>query len=101
MFVLDPKKLKKLTLSLVALIASSSLALQLDWVQQHVQPLLVSHPHLSSLGTGLVLILTILHNPKAQNVIKQAFAEDETTAPDGTTKTVTTEVVVKQDPPTT
>lgn len=95
MFVFDPKKWKKVTIGLVAVIASGSLGLQIDWAQKHIIPHLAKHPHLASLGPGIIMILTVLHNPRAQKLIKQVLADEETVDSSGNTiQTTKTEQVL-------
>lgn len=66
-------KLKKSTITLLTLIASGTLSIQVDWVKNHVIPQLANHPHLSTLGGGLIILLTLLHEPKALEAIEGAI----------------------------
>lgn len=64
--------LKKKTLYLLGVIASGTLTVQQTWVKGHVIPLLANHPHLSTIGGGLLVMLALIHNP----VVQQFFGSN-------------------------
>jgi hypothetical protein len=82
-------RLKKSTLYLIGLIAAGTLSVQEEWVKDHVIPLLANHPHLSTLGAGMLYALTLLHNPAAMQVINKLTAEQKTEQLGGGIQTTT------------
>jgi hypothetical protein len=96
--VVNWAKLKKSTIALLALVATGTLTVQQEWVKDHVIPLLANHPHLSTLGSGLLLILSLLHSPQALKIIQSLSASETTETPSGDIKT--TEVTVQTTKPT-
>lgn len=61
-----------------------------DFVIRHT----IAHPRITSLGVGVLAVLTVLHNPQVQKFL---HIEQETTgtADDGTQTTTTTDVTAK------
>lgn len=98
--IFNPAKLKKQTIALLVLVATGTLSLQVDWVKDHVIPLLANHPHLSSLGTGLIFILTLLHSPMAMKVLESFSSEETTDLPGGGKVVEKIESTKVQSPPT-
>lgn len=78
MFVWNPKKWKPATIKIIGLIAGGTLSAQTAWVKNHVVPMLANHPHWATIGTGLIMVLTLLHNPLYVNVVEQFLSQDET-----------------------
>lgn len=66
--------LKKQTLWLIGAVAAGSLTVQQEWVKDHIIPLLANHPHLSTLGGPLLIILSLLHQPAALKVAGDILA---------------------------
>jgi hypothetical protein len=86
-------KLKTSTISLLALVASGTLSVQVEWIKNHIIPLLANHPHLSTLGGGLIMIVTILHEPQALSIIEKFTTQETTQTESGEVqKTTITEV---------
>jgi hypothetical protein len=81
--------LKQKTLWFIGVIAAGSLAVQEEWIKDHVIPLLANHPHLSTLGGGLLVILSALHNPDALTIAGQILAVPPGTEAKQETKLVT------------
>lgn len=100
MFVVNPAKLKKQTIALLILIASGTLGVQIEWVQQHVTPLVANHPHWSFLTAGIIGFLGLIHNPVAQKVAKQVFVDETATNEDGSTEQKTLAETTTTTPPT-
>jgi hypothetical protein len=96
MFIVNPAKMKKVTLALLGLIVSGTITGQMKWIEDHVDPLLLHHPHLAWLGSGLVLVVTALHNPRAAQLIEQLAMEQQTANPDGSTTKTATQVTVEK-----
>jgi hypothetical protein len=99
MFVINPTKLKKQTLALLALLAAGSFGIQAEWVQQHITPLVLRHPHWTFLVPSIMGGLALIHNPVAQKIAKQVFVDETTTNQDGSQTTTTVEATTKTTPP--
>lgn len=99
MFIVDPAKLKKQTIAILAMLAAGTLGLQIEWVQQHVTPLVASHPHWSFLSAGLIGALTLIHNPVAQKVAKSVLIDSQEDA-DGSKQETKIETTTTSAPPT-
>jgi hypothetical protein len=86
---------KKQTWALLTILASGTITVQIDFVKNHIIPLLANHPHLSTVGGALLMALAIIHNPVGWKIISDVFMEDTKTNPDGSqqTNTVTSQTV--------
>ena len=66
MNALVKKKLKKSTIAYILMVAAGSLASQVA----AINALLASHPKLSWLSAGAVMIVTLLHSPEAKELLE-------------------------------
>lgn len=98
--MINLKNVKKQTVALLLLVATGTATLQIEWVKDKIVPLLANHPHWSSIGTGLIFAIGLLHSPLAIKVLESFTSEEETQHPDGATTTTKVEVTKIEETPT-
>jgi hypothetical protein len=92
-------QIKKTTLALIGLLLAGSVASQTAWVQANVIPVLSAHPKLAPLGTLLLGIVALLHNPVALqllqslNIKQTQMGGGVTTVTTGTVETTATKTL--------
>lgn len=87
-------QMKASTKALLVSIFTLAMTAQVPQVKDFLLPLVVNHPHLTSLAGALITILTILHNPQVATILQKFEQSLKSEQPDGTTTEEKTESTV-------